>query len=428
MSNSSSAQRPPPPEQQSGAAFNPEEATRANEKRVLMLRKAQRVFGCERAKTQAEVWKDLSGEMSWFGSSSDDDVCPNDPTEPGEWPKTVCRVHLSASRTCAWLGLCPDTDGAHCVGSSTGRQRLYNEWNEPRRRACTGRPNQRLERGKQHEPKAREHFASVSGLELGVDITRATLAEHPEHTYIAAKTDGLIGDDGVLEIKTPWASRKDEDAPVHLEVGHLLQVHTQLQCTGRNYAIVVMTAVDGTWLHVWKVLRDRAEYHLAAHGEKPLWETALPEYQKYQLAVDNGGQVDPAHGGITAHTQYCIRRALWRWRHQAVFRLAMAEPTPGLRIGPLPGPLKLLGWARACTEGCNRPSFTHIDGVQVVMNTLCVRRFARVWWRYDHSDDAEPKVYIPDPDKPSTSGGYIRAQYYHAVLVPQSLSRRDLWL
>lgn len=394
---------------------------------ALRAQEKARTNQAVRAKDEASIWKKLSGELEWYGSSDDDEPPSTVPFEPPQPQAQAWRIKLGASRVAMWLGLDSWGGESHHKGSLCGRQKLLDEWHAPRKRVTTGRPNPRLERGKQWEPRAREQFASVAGLELGVDITKASLAAHPEHPYIAARADGLIGANGVLEIKTPWAARTDEDAPLALEPKHLLQVHTQLECTDRDYAIVVMTAVDDAWLHVWKIHRDCPEYHCITHGEQMLWQTALPEYQKYAQAVINGGQLDRVSGGITAAKQNEIRCALGRWQRQAVFKLQLAAPTPEVRIGPIPS-ARFSGWTHACSESNNRPSFTLIDGVGTVASKLCVRRFTRVWWRYEHPDAEEPEVYLPDPYEPFTSGGYIRPQYYHATLERHSLRDRELWL
>lgn len=357
----------------------------------------------------------------WYGSSEDDD-----PPEPASLalPGEVWKKHLTAS----WLHLWLKLDSYD--GTTKGRQQLLDEKLAPRVRARTGRPNPRLERGKCYEPVARESFAKFAGLEMGVDITMAPLAEHRERPYVAAKADGLIGKDGVLEIKTPWSARTDPDVEVTLETKHLLQVYTQMECYDRDYAIVLMSACSGEWLHVWKIFRDCPEYHCITHGELPLWETMLPELDKYATAMRNGGWVDPLAGEISVTTHERIRAAMHRWSRQAVFKLCVRDPDPSMNP---PGQLPLVvingcGWNHACAEENNTPEFTLVDGFGLLNKTMTLRRFTRVWWRFENEWDKEPNVFIPAPYTGLTSGGYIRPEYYYARMHPDWLRTRTLWI
>ena len=254
-------------------------------------------------------------------------------------------------------------------------------------RRTRGRPNPRLERGKQHEPLTRKLFAEIAGLEIGVDITKAPLVEHPQHPYLAAKADGLIGDKGVLEIKTPWAAR-DHDEPVELEVKHLLQVMLQLECYDREYAIVVMSAGRGEWLHVWRINRD---FPAAREpGTPSLFKLCLPEFVKYKEAIENGGELDRMTGGTTDQTLSELRQALKLWSSYSVFKLGLEDAAVHEETIDRWPRLRLAGWVAANIERANKPDFTVIDGVQrpedgvVIEKTrdfYKMRRFTRIWWR-----------------------------------------------
>lgn len=57
---------------------------------------------------------------------------------------------------------------------------------------------------------------------------------HPEHGWLGASPDGLIGNDGVLEIKCP-ISKKDSDEfeSIYKQMHYYAQVQVELYCTGR---------------------------------------------------------------------------------------------------------------------------------------------------------------------------------------------------
>ena len=86
------------------------------------------------------------------------------------------------------------------------------------------------------------------------------------------------------------------------------------------------------------------------------------------------------------------------------------------------------GWERACAEPNNRPEFKLVDGFGLVDKKLTLRRFTRVWWRYEKPDDKEPKMIIHNPEKPVTTGGYIRPEYYSMQILEYGFRRRELWI
>lgn len=60
-----------------------------------------------------------------------------------------------------------------------------------------------LQHGIIHEGTAREHFESTYSL----DVQECGMLVHPQHKFLAASPDGLVGDDAILEIKCPYAAR-----------------------------------------------------------------------------------------------------------------------------------------------------------------------------------------------------------------------------
>lgn len=86
--------------------------------------------------------------------------------------------------------------------------------------------------GTQNEPEAREAYQEWSGL----PVAQVAFVEHPTIGSAGASPDGLVGEDGNLEIKCPTS-------PTHLEtvfsrampVKHMPQVQWQMACTGRRW-------------------------------------------------------------------------------------------------------------------------------------------------------------------------------------------------
>ncbi|HQA98041.1 MAG TPA: YqaJ viral recombinase family protein [Clostridia bacterium] len=89
-----------------------------------------------------------------------------------------------------------------------------------------------MQRGIEMEYAARQSFEAVTGLL----VEECGFALHDTIEHCGASPDGLIGDDGILEIKCPTTAR-------HLEyliagtvpVQHVPQMNLQLMVTGRKY-------------------------------------------------------------------------------------------------------------------------------------------------------------------------------------------------
>lgn len=96
-----------------------------------------------------------------------------------------------------------------------------------------GFTNAAMMRGTELEPVAREMYALN---EFDAVISEVGLIDHPTITGFAASPDGLVNDDGLIEIKCPntWTHLKTlkTGAPKRQ---YLLQMHAQMMCTGRKW-------------------------------------------------------------------------------------------------------------------------------------------------------------------------------------------------
>lgn len=100
-------------------------------------------------------------------------------------------------------------------------------------KAEVGYSNPAMQRGTELEPVAREMYALN---EFDAVITEVGLIDHPTITGFAASPDGLVNDDGLIEIKCPntWTHLQTlkTGEPKHQ---YLLQMHAQMMCTGRRW-------------------------------------------------------------------------------------------------------------------------------------------------------------------------------------------------
>jgi len=143
---------------------------------------------------------------------------------------------------------------------SLTRKRYKNELIRERltHQKLDGYSNTSMERGTLLEPLARASYE----VQHNLMVEQVSFVPHPVISNAGASPDGLIGDDGLIEIKCP----KPEN---HLEAiltnGKSListyynQIQWQMACTGRKWCDLVSydpDMIDHLQLFVTKVLRD----------------------------------------------------------------------------------------------------------------------------------------------------------------------------
>lgn len=127
----------------------------------------------------------------------------------------------------------------------------------------TGRPtpgyqNAAMMWGVQTEPEARMAYEA----ERGVIVHETGFIKHPVIVFCGASPDGIIGDDGMLELKCP-------ESTTHLEwmesgkvpPEHVPQIQGQMACTGRkwvDFASYDPRFPEGLQLFIVRVPRDDA--------------------------------------------------------------------------------------------------------------------------------------------------------------------------
>jgi len=95
-----------------------------------------------------------------------------------------------------------------------------------------GYTNAAMQRGNDLEPVARGAYEA----DKGVFVDECGLIDHPKIEGFAASPDGLVGSDGLIEIKCPNTATHVE----FLKNGkpkreYILQMHAQMLCTGRKW-------------------------------------------------------------------------------------------------------------------------------------------------------------------------------------------------
>ena len=116
--------------------------------------------------------------------------------------------------------------------------------------------NAAMQWGTETEPQARAAYAFLTDAE----VEETGFAIHPDIPYLGASPDGLVGADGLVEIKCP-------NTATHIETllsdavpqKYLLQMQTQMACTGRAWCDFVsfdprFPAEHQIWMR--RVVRD----------------------------------------------------------------------------------------------------------------------------------------------------------------------------
>ena len=92
--------------------------------------------------------------------------------------------------------------------------------------------NDAMRWGIDQEPAARRAYEFY----VGAEVTEIGFVTHPEIGMSGASPDGLVGDDGLVEIKCPnTAKHIDTLLGKAIEGKYLTQMQWQMACTGRQW-------------------------------------------------------------------------------------------------------------------------------------------------------------------------------------------------
>lgn len=89
-----------------------------------------------------------------------------------------------------------------------------------------------MQHGTDTEPQARAFYE----LETGFDVLETGFVDHPTLAMTGASPDGLVGIDGLVEIKCPQpATHIGTLTGAAIDRKYMLQMHWQMVCTGRGW-------------------------------------------------------------------------------------------------------------------------------------------------------------------------------------------------
>lgn len=164
--------------------------------------------------------------------------------------------------------------------------RILDVLRDPR---CLNRPvieTEAMRHGTMTEPLAREWYQRVTGNR----VDQVGLAIPKWNQRLGASADGLVGSDGMIEIKCPLRMynnvkvychlrSKGREGPLPVSPSHYAQIQTNLAILDRDYCDYVVYVGDDNF--IYRVARDRDYWDKLYRRVVHLLETydGLGEYQ-----------------------------------------------------------------------------------------------------------------------------------------------------
>ena len=158
----------------------------------------------------------------------------------------------------------------------------------------TGQPiemysNSAMQWGTDTEPYARAAYE----IKKGVLVDEVGSIPHPSIPMAAASPDGLVGDDGLVEIKCPNTSTHiDTLLGAKIKTGYLYQMQFQMVCTGRKWCDFVSfdpRMEESLQLHIRHVPVDPTTVTKIENGVRKFLEELDDKIKKLtDMKVNNG--------------------------------------------------------------------------------------------------------------------------------------------
>lgn len=137
-------------------------------------------------------------------------------------------------------------------------------------------------------------IANVYAERTGNKVRRVNaVLQHPEHPHMLANLDRVVGNDGVLEIKTAGvrSMHQWEDG---IPETYQCQVLHQLAVTGKAWADVAVL-IGGQDFRIYRIERDEAKIAALVEQEAAFWQCVLNDVEP---AVDGSASSDKALGWL----------------------------------------------------------------------------------------------------------------------------------
>ena len=170
---------------------------------------------------------------------------------------------LTASNVGSVLGLCPWTSRVQAYNRAMGAEQFVG--NDATRWGTANESNGIL----------------AYSAHTGNVVENTGLHVHPHTTWLAGSPDGLIGSEGLLEVKCPY-NRKAGGTRVHKSIPahYYMQMNLCLECTERAWCDFISWSTDG--YKIYRITRD-----------KELHEALTPYYLSFFAAMQREASAPP---------------------------------------------------------------------------------------------------------------------------------------
>jgi hypothetical protein len=144
-------------------------------------------------------------------------------------------------------------------------------------RALFGAGNDATRWGTNNEPNGILAYSAHTGN----IVDNTGLHVHPHASWLAGSPDGLIGTEGLLEVKCPYWRKKDgsrlhKEVPAH----YYMQINLCLECADREWCDFISWSPEA--YKVYRITRD-----------KELHELLMPHYLKFFAAMQRMAKTPP---------------------------------------------------------------------------------------------------------------------------------------
>ena len=187
------------------------------------------------------------------------------------------RGKLTASNVGAAIGLCPWTTRVVAFNRAMGVDRFVG--------------NDATRWGTHNEANGILAYSAHTGNM----VQNIGLHVHPHTPWLAGSPDGLIGTEGLIEVKCPYWRKKD-GTKVHKVVPahYYLQINLCMECAERDWCDFISWSTDG--YKIYRITRD-----------KELHELLMPEYLKFFAAMQRMAKAPPVQ---TVEEKLAIEKAV----------------------------------------------------------------------------------------------------------------------
>lgn len=132
-------------------------------------------------------------------------------------------------------------------------------------------------------------------METGLFVQPCGFFVHPEHKWLGASPDGLVGNHALVEVKCPYGLRdksRPEFKTAEEQPHYYAQMQIEMACTGRNVCYFYQWAPQGSKVE---------EVHYSAQWFEENLPALIEFYDFYLSELDNPDHLKPKRGTVNTN-------------------------------------------------------------------------------------------------------------------------------